>query len=83
MVKEREGLTPQSISGLSAIKKKMLTFLSRLVGREEKRGLQEERSTGLFQRPFKGLAAQVGRAGFVTSVIQSRSSDQLGNVSLK
>lgn len=83
MVKEGRGyLTLQSISGLSVIKKKKAHF-SHWAGGEAEEGLQEEGSTGLFQRPFKGLTAQVGRAGFVTSMIQSKSSDQLGKVSSK
>ena len=84
MVKEGRGyLTLQSISGLSVIKKKKKAHFSHWAGGEAEEGLQEEGSTGLFQRPFKGLTAQVGRAGFVTSMIQSKSSDQLGKVSSK
>lgn len=64
-------------------KKKKKAHFSHWAGGEAEEGLQEEGSTGLFQRPFKGLTAQVGRAGFVTSMIQSKSSDQLGKVSSK
>lgn len=67
----------------SQCNKKEKAHFSHWAGGEAEEGLQEEGSTGLFQRPFKGLTAQAGRAGFVTSVIQSTSSNQLGKVSSK
>ena len=46
---QREGdLTPQSISGLSVIKKKRLTFLTGLVGRQ-KRDSRRKGAQGFFR----------------------------------
>lgn len=54
VVKQRERLTPQSISGISVIKEKKYSFfLTGLAGREKESGIVEERGHRALREPIQ------------------------------